>query len=185
MIDPHSKADSWKLFDRIASRYDRLNQILSFGMSLGWRRSMVECLPDRAGLEILDVATGTADIPLILLRSRPDIKKIIGVDLSQEMLSVGRRKLAKVDRSSRVELKAGDGQDLPFDDSTFDVVTVVFGLRNFPDFMKGITEAYRVLRVARSLFWNCPGRKFSLFARCTGSTCGIWSRWRALSFAET
>jgi demethylmenaquinone methyltransferase/2-methoxy-6-polyprenyl-1,4-benzoquinol methylase len=146
MTDPQSKTDSWKLFDRIAQRYDLLNQVLSFGMATGWRRSMIKGFPQKANLEVLDVATGTADIPLILSLSALNIRKIIGLDLSEGMLSVGRHKLARAGCSSRVDLRSGDGQDLLFDNNSFDVVTSGFGLRNFPDLMKGITEAYRVLR---------------------------------------
>ena len=146
MTDLQSKTDSWKLFDRIARRYDRLNLVLSFGMSTGWRCSMVACIPQKADLDALDVATGTADIPLILALSRSNVRKIIGLDLSEGMLSVGRQKLERAGCSSRIELRSGDGQALPFEDNAFDVVSCGFGLRNFPDLMKGITEAYRVLR---------------------------------------
>jgi demethylmenaquinone methyltransferase/2-methoxy-6-polyprenyl-1,4-benzoquinol methylase len=107
---------------------------------------MITFFPQRTDLDVLDVATGTADIPLILARSALNIRKIIGLDLSEGMLSVGRHKLERAGCSSRVELRAGDGQDLAFADNSFDVVTVGFGLRNFSDLMKGITEAYRVLR---------------------------------------
>jgi demethylmenaquinone methyltransferase/2-methoxy-6-polyprenyl-1,4-benzoquinol methylase len=146
MTDPQSKTDSWKLFDRIAQRYDLLNLVLSFGMAAGWRRSMITCFPQKTNLDVLDIATGTADIPLILSRSGLNIRKIIGLDLSEGMLSVGRHKLERAGCSSRIELRSGDGQELPFGDKSFDVVTVGFGLRNFPDLMKGLTEAYRVLR---------------------------------------
>jgi demethylmenaquinone methyltransferase / 2-methoxy-6-polyprenyl-1,4-benzoquinol methylase len=123
-----------------------LNQVLSFGMVMRWRRSLLAHFPRKADLDVLDVATGTADIPLILARSTLNIRKIIGLDLSEGMLAVARRKLEQAGCADRVELKVGDGQALPFQNNAFDVVTVGFGLRNFPDLMKGITEAYRVLR---------------------------------------
>ena len=125
MTDPQSKTDSWKLFDRIARRYDRLNQVLSFGMAAGWRRSIIRCFPQKVNLDVLDVATGTADIPLILARSPLSIRKIIGLDLSKGMLSVARHKLERAGGSSRIELRSGDGQNLPFDDNSFDIANAI------------------------------------------------------------
>jgi demethylmenaquinone methyltransferase / 2-methoxy-6-polyprenyl-1,4-benzoquinol methylase len=146
MNDLPSKTDSWRLFDRIARGYDRLNQVLSLGMVMRWRRSLVACFPNKADLDVLDVATGTADIPLILARSPLSTRKIVGLDLSEGMLAVARGKLGRSGFVDKIELKSGDGQALPFEDNSYDVVTVGFGLRNFPDLMKGIAEAYRVLR---------------------------------------
>ncbi len=140
------KSESPKMFDSIACRYDVLNQVLSFGMAMGWRQRIVACFPEKTDMLVLDVATGTADIPLLLARSLASIKRIVGVDLSQGMLAAGRRKVKRAGLSARIDLKTGDGQRLFFEDRSFDVVTLGFGLRNFPDPMQGLMEACRVLK---------------------------------------
>jgi demethylmenaquinone methyltransferase/2-methoxy-6-polyprenyl-1,4-benzoquinol methylase len=133
------------MFDNIAGTYDALNRVLSLGIDKGWRRKMIEVLKKEEAESILDVATGTADVALDIARELPN-SKVIGLDLSSEMLSVGRQKVQKEGFENRVKLVKGDCEALPYDNSTFDAITVAFGVRNFETLHKGIEEMYRVLK---------------------------------------
>jgi demethylmenaquinone methyltransferase/2-methoxy-6-polyprenyl-1,4-benzoquinol methylase len=133
-----------RMFDSIAPRYDVLNRVLSGGVDQQWRRivlkEVLEAQPDR----LLDVATGTAD--LALMAARKGVPKVIGVDIANQMLEVGRVKVTKADLDDRVELLNGDAEKLPFSDQQFDVATVAFGVRNFEDLAAGLKQIHRVLR---------------------------------------
>lgn len=135
--------ESWKIFDQIAENYDRINRVLSLGMDKGWRRKLIKSLPDKKNMEILDLATGTADQLLSLLNSGASIQKAYGIDLSKEMLEIGRKKIADRDN---VELLVADAQKLPFKENTFDAATFSFGIRNVPDPLQSLKEIYRTLK---------------------------------------
>lgn len=140
------KETSWKLFDEIAPRYDLLNRVLSFGLDLRWRKQLARFLPAKAELDLLDVAAGTADVLIILQQQCPRIRSAWGIDLSENMLAIGRQKISNKGLESKISLKKGDGQEIPFPDSSFDVVTVAFGIRNMPDVPRVLREIRRVLR---------------------------------------
>ena len=131
------------MFDRIAPRYDRLNRLLSLGVDVGWRRQAVRAALADAPARVLDVATGTADLALMLKRARPQTQ-VIGIDFAEVMLSLGRAKAARLGLG--VELLRGDALALPFDDASFDAITVAYGLRNFADVGRGLAEMRRVVR---------------------------------------
>jgi demethylmenaquinone methyltransferase/2-methoxy-6-polyprenyl-1,4-benzoquinol methylase len=133
-----------KMFNSISHRYDFLNHFLSLGIDRMWRKKAVKLLaPFKPGL-ILDVATGTGDFALETLSLKPS--HITGIDISEGMLDVGRKKIEKQKLTDLVELKFGDSENIPFEGNKFDAVTVGFGVRNFEDLEKGIAEIYRVLR---------------------------------------
>jgi demethylmenaquinone methyltransferase/2-methoxy-6-polyprenyl-1,4-benzoquinol methylase len=135
------------MFDRIAHRYDALNRVLSFGLDTGWRKRALAHLPrpaSPAGLRVLDVATGTADVALLLL-DRDDTAAVTGVDVSTAMLDHGRRKAAQHPRGEALVLQTGDATALPFGDGCFDAVTMAFGLRNVIDVDAALRELWRVL----------------------------------------
>jgi demethylmenaquinone methyltransferase/2-methoxy-6-polyprenyl-1,4-benzoquinol methylase len=132
------------LFDKIAYRYDLLNHLLSGGVDLYWRRTAVQTLIDLKPKRILDVATGTADFALATMRLQPD--EVIGVDISDAMLEVGRRKIAQKKLSERIRLHNGEAEQLKFDTGTFDAAIVAFGARNYENLDKGLCEMNRVLR---------------------------------------
>jgi demethylmenaquinone methyltransferase/2-methoxy-6-polyprenyl-1,4-benzoquinol methylase len=138
------------MFDSIAHRYDLLNHLLSFNIDRRWRRELVAFAGVRSGERVLDVATGTADVAIEFAR-RTAAAEIVGVDPSTKMLDVGREKLARGAHSGRIALLEGDALALPFDDGSFDVVTMAFGLRNLPDYTRGVREMSRVLRPAGRL----------------------------------
>ena len=137
------------MFDSISKRYDFLNHFLSLGIDKGWRRKAIAKLKNDHPKLILDVATGTADLAIEGLSLNPD--KIIGVDLSEGMLSMGRVKIQKAGQSDKIELVKGDSERLLFDDKHFDACTVGFGVRNFEHLDQGLQEIYRVLKPGAQL----------------------------------
>ena len=133
-----------KMFDNISHRYDFLNHFLSLGIDKGWRRRAVSFLVPLKPRQILDVATGTGDFALQSLSLNPE--KITGIDISEGMLDVGRRKVREKGLDNRVELRFGDSENIPFEGNTFDAVTVAFGVRNFQHLEQGLREMLRVLK---------------------------------------
>jgi ubiquinone/menaquinone biosynthesis methyltransferase len=134
-ITPYGSGDAKKaqvaqMFDNIAHRYDFLNHFFSLGIDKLWRRKAVRMLLSDGPVEILDVATGTADFAIEAAGKAPELK-VIGVDISAGMLDIGRTKVARAGQDGRVELVLGDGESLPFEDGRFDAFTVAFGVRNF------------------------------------------------------
>ena len=135
------------LFDRIAPSYDRLNRLMSFGLDLSWRRRAVKVLADSGQLlQVLDVASGTADFAIDIARRLPAGSRVTGVDISEQMLAVGRSKVKAAALQERVQLQTADAEKLPFEDGSFDRVSVAFGVRNFEDLPRGLAEMCRVLR---------------------------------------
>jgi demethylmenaquinone methyltransferase / 2-methoxy-6-polyprenyl-1,4-benzoquinol methylase len=133
-----------EMFNRIAPHYDLLNRVLSFGIDRIWRRRVVGLLQDLKMPYILDVATGTADMAIAASKLRTTL--IYAVDISSEMLAVARKKILKKGLQHTIFLKEGDSEALPFDKSSFDAITVAFGVRNFGDLGRGLTEITRVLK---------------------------------------
>lgn len=132
------------MFNNIASRYDFLNHFLSCGVDKIWRRKLVKRVAASDPQQVLDIATGTADLSIKLAKRCKNVK-IIGVDISEQMLQIGVKKVQKLGLSSRVELKKASAMQLPFADSSFNCVMVAFGVRNFENLRQGINEAYRVV----------------------------------------
>jgi len=133
------------MFDRIAPTYDRLNHLLSLGMDFSWRRRAVGQFDRDAGA-VIDLATGTGDLLIALLRARPDLTGAVGLDASENMLAICRAKLDRRRLGNRATLVCGDAAATSFDDATFDAVTMAFGLRNMPDVAEMLAEMYRTLK---------------------------------------
>ncbi len=131
------------LFNAIAYRYDLLNHLLSGGIDLYWRRKAIEHLRPDAPRTILDVATGTGDFALAALRLNPE--RVVGVDIAENMLAIGREKLRRRGAQHRVTFELGDAERLAFSDGTFDAAIVAFGVRNFENLNQGLREMRRVL----------------------------------------
>lgn len=134
-----------QMFNNIAPTYDKVNRVLSVGIDIGWRKKAINELKSLKPQLLLDVATGTADMAL-LLHKQLKCNEIIGVDISNEMLAVGRNKIKAADLDNKIKIYTGDSEHLEFKDNTFDAVTVTFGVRNFENLNKGLTEIYRVLQ---------------------------------------
>lgn len=136
---------SGQMFDEIAGRYDLLNRVMSMGIDQSWRRKTVAAmaLPEQA--RVLDLATGTADLAMMIARLHPDAK-VIGSDPSERMLEVGVDKVERDGLSERVALEVGDAQALPYEDNTFDGCCIAFGIRNVPDRTAALAEMARVTK---------------------------------------
>lgn len=137
------------MFDAIAPRYDLLNRVLSMGIDQRWRKNSINLLTEDQPQRILDVATGTADLAIEAMKLKPN--KVVGVDISEEMLSHGRVKIDKLGLSEVITLQRGDAERLPFSDAQFDAVLVAFGVRNFENLDQGLREIRRVLRKGGAL----------------------------------
>jgi demethylmenaquinone methyltransferase / 2-methoxy-6-polyprenyl-1,4-benzoquinol methylase len=133
-----------KMFNAISGRYDFLNHFLSLGIDIRWRKKAIQVLKQSSPKTILDVATGTGDFAIEALSLNP--MKIVGVDISEGMLEVGRRKIKSLGLEEKITLQLADSENLPFPDNSFDAVIVAFGVRNFENLEKGLKEMNRVLR---------------------------------------
>ncbi|AZJ34940.1 bifunctional demethylmenaquinone methyltransferase/2-methoxy-6-polyprenyl-1,4-benzoquinol methylase UbiE [Tenacibaculum singaporense] len=138
-----------QMFDNISEDYDGLNRVISLGIDVSWRKKVVKLVGENNPKQILDIATGTGDLALMMSELNPE--KIVGLDISEGMLQVGRQKIAKANLSNKIKMIVGDSENIPFPDNTFDAITVSFGVRNFENLDKGLTEILRVLK---------PGGKF-------------------------
>lgn len=149
-VKPYKNSDLSKkeqvatMFNNISKNYDGLNRVISFGIDVRWRKKVVKLVSKNNPQQILDIATGTGDLALMMSQLNP--KKIIGLDISEGMLEVGKQKVAKANLSDQIEMMVGDSENMPFDDNTFDAITVSFGVRNFANLDKGLTEIRRVLK---------------------------------------
>lgn len=133
-----------RMFDSISGNYDFLNHFLSLGIDIRWRKKAVKLLEAEKPKMILDVATGTGDFAIQTLSLNPD--KVIGIDISEGMLEVGRKKMMDRGYDAQIELLSGDSENLPFEQNKFDAVIVAFGVRNFENLEKGLAEMHRVLK---------------------------------------
>lgn len=136
---------SGAMFDGIAARYDLLNRIISLGIDQRWRKKTVASLEIGAEARVLDLATGTADLAIMVARTHP-AAQLVGLDPSRNMLAVGTRKVKEAGLDDRVTLVEGDAESLPFPDSSFDHICMAFGIRNVPDRAKALREMARVTR---------------------------------------
>ena len=149
-ISPYQNSNQSKkeqveqMFDTISGGYDQLNRVISFGIDRKWRKKVVRLVKDRQPESVLDIATGTGDLIISLAKS--DAKRLVGLDLSDGMLEIGRKKIVQKSLDDRIEMVQGDSEALPFEDASFDAITVAFGVRNFENLEKGLTEILRVLK---------------------------------------
>lgn len=148
-ITPYNSKDGKKdqveeMFDNIAPKYDFLNHLLSMGIDITWRKKAIRILGKKNPKVILDVATGTGDFAIEAKSLKPN--RIVGLDISEEMLNVGRKKIDKKGLSSLIEMVKADSEAMPFKEATFDAITVGFGVRNFAHLEVGLAEMLRVLK---------------------------------------
>lgn len=139
-----------RMFNSIAPVYDVMNRLMTLGIDRRWRRKTVRAAASACPRDILDIATGTGDLAIALANACPDAR-VTGVDLSEGMVEEGRRKVLKAGLQHRVTLRTADALQLPFDDESFDVITVAFGVRNFEHLSEGYAEMLRVLRPGGTL----------------------------------
>ena len=149
-VTPYNDVDTKRaqvenMFDNIAPYYDLLNRVLSLGIDKRWRTKAISHLQNLESPRILDVATGTCDVSLEMAK-KLNSPTIVGLDISAKMLEVGQKKIDKAGLQDIISLKQGESENLPFDDNTFDAVTVAFGVRNFDNLNQGLKEMNRVLK---------------------------------------
>ncbi|SHK22349.1 bifunctional demethylmenaquinone methyltransferase/2-methoxy-6-polyprenyl-1,4-benzoquinol methylase UbiE [Chryseobacterium polytrichastri] len=138
------------MFDNIAPKYDLLNHVLSMKIDVLWRNTLVNMMKKDNPQEVLDVATGTGDLAITIEKGTN--AKIIGLDLSQQMLNVGVNKIKKLNLDGKISMQKGDAENLPFEDNRFDAVSVAFGVRNFENLTKGLAELRRVVKDNKSVY---------------------------------
>lgn len=175
--DGSKKEQVQQMFDNIAHKYDFLNRFLSLGIDVGWRKKAIKMLAEHEPKKILDVATGTADFALATLPLQAE--EVIGVDISEGMLDVGRKKITD-QGITNVKLEYGDSEQLRFEDNQFDAVIVAFGVRNFENLDQGLAEINRVLRpggVAMILEFSKPTGLFGLiFSIYNKTLLPLWGK---------
>ncbi len=149
-ITPYKESDLGKkkqveqMFDNISGNYDSLNRMISLGTDQGWRKKVLKLVSQTNPVNILDIATGTGDLAILL--SKSNAVSITGLDLSAGMLEVGKQKVKALNLDSKITMIQGDSENLPFEDNYFDAITVGFGIRNFENLEKGLSEILRVLK---------------------------------------
>jgi len=149
VVPYQEKEDSKKtqvrqMFNGISRRYDFMNRVISGGIDIKWRKNVVEILMAKKPEKIIDVATGTGDLALALVQT--GASEIVGIDISEGMLEIGRQKVKKSERDHKIKMVIGDSENMAFPNDYFDAVTVAFGVRNFENLDQGLSEIYRVLR---------------------------------------
>ena len=157
------KHDSWKMFNRIANRYDLLNRLLSFGRDVAWRNLLTEQLPADKKMVVIDLATGTGDVLFDLLKKRSNIRYAVGIDPAWRMLTIGRQKSLKQPGAALISFINGDAQQLGIKGKSVDAVTMAFGIRNVPDVTAAVREMRRVLIGNGRLLileFSLPGNRF-------------------------
>ena len=143
------KAQVTEMFDNVSANYDLLNRVLTFGIDISWRKNVVALVKEGKAKKVLDIATGTGDLAIMMAKA--EIHDVTGLDISPGMLNIGIQKVKDQGLSEKVDMVIGDSEELPFDEGTFDAITVAFGVRNFENLELGLKEIHRVLKPKGSL----------------------------------
>jgi len=151
VIKPYQDSDKSKkeqmsdMFDTISQEYDGMNRMITFGIDMSWRKKVINMIAATKPNKVLDIASGTGDLA-IMTAQKTDTQEIIGADISEGMLQVGRQKIQKLGLENRIKMQWADSENLPFEDDYFDAISVAFGVRNFENLDKGLMEIRRVLK---------------------------------------
>jgi len=149
-ITPYSDSQLGKkeqvaqMFDTISGNYDGLNKVISFGTDAKWKKKIMRMIAEKNPKTILDIATGTGDLAILFAQTSADA--IIGLDISQGMLDIGKKKIEVLQLQSKIQMVLGDGESIPYPDNYFDAITVAYGVRNFENLEKGLSEILRTLK---------------------------------------
>tara|TARA_A100001015_G_scaffold151515_2_gene167994 strand:+ start:5532 stop:6233 length:702 start_codon:yes stop_codon:yes gene_type:complete len=143
----YKKSESWKMFNQISGTYDLLNNILSVGIHKNWKSKINSFFPIHTNLKVLDIATGTGDVIFSIMdKKNGDIQEIKGMDLSIDMMDIGKKKCEKKAYKNKVSFLEGDACKIPFDDQFFDVITISFGIRNVSNYKQALSEMKRAIK---------------------------------------
>lgn len=151
VIKPYQDSDKSKkeqmsdMFDTISQEYDGMNRMITFGIDMSWRKKVINMIAATKPNKVLDIASGTGDLA-IMTAQKTDAQEIIGADISEGMLQVGKQKIQKLGLENRIKMQWADSENLPFEDDYFDAISVAFGVRNFENLDLGLTEIRRVLK---------------------------------------
>jgi demethylmenaquinone methyltransferase/2-methoxy-6-polyprenyl-1,4-benzoquinol methylase len=145
-IDVPCRKEIWQMFNQISPTYDLVNRVFTFGLDQLWRKKMCSFLPKSPEMQILDCATGTGDQIIALMKKRPDIATIIGIDLADAMVEIGKKKISKKPYARKISFQVASALQIPYPDHHFDCVTISFGIRNVTDIMAAFKEFRRVLK---------------------------------------
>ncbi|MGB5508321.1 bifunctional demethylmenaquinone methyltransferase/2-methoxy-6-polyprenyl-1,4-benzoquinol methylase UbiE [Robiginitalea sp.] len=159
--DQNKKEQVRQMFDTISGKYDGLNRLITFGTDTFWRKRIIRLVSSQHPQSVLDIATGTGDLALAF--GNTPAREIVGLDLSPGMLEIGKKKVASKGMQQKISMVLGDSEALEFEDQSFDAVTVAFGVRNFENLEKGLSEIYRVLKpggILAILETSVPEKKF-------------------------
>ncbi len=144
-VSEKTSKEIWKTFDQISNSYDPLNALLSFGIDTLWRKRLTQFLPKGEDIRLLDLATGTADQVIEIIKKAKQVKSALGIDLSQEMIRIGQKKIIDKPYAHRVSLMEGDAMNISMRDESVECVTISFGIRNVEDVERCLSESLRVL----------------------------------------
>ncbi|NND63064.1 MAG: bifunctional demethylmenaquinone methyltransferase/2-methoxy-6-polyprenyl-1,4-benzoquinol methylase UbiE [Flavobacteriaceae bacterium] len=150
-VTPYKESEAGKkeqveqMFDSISGNYDGLNRVISLGTDVKWRKKVIKMVLEKDPTSILDIATGTGDLAIQFAKKSNDAS-IVGLDISEGMLSVARKKILDTSLQSKIDFIKGDSEAMPFEENSFDAITVSFGIRNFETLEKGLGEILRVLK---------------------------------------
>ncbi len=142
----HLRKNVWKVFDQISPSYDLLNHILSFGTDFYWRKQLIKHLPKKQKIYLLDLATGTADQLIAIVKHAKQVKSALGIDLSEKMLRIGQKKIIDKPYAHQMTLLKGDATHIAMENASIDCITISFGIRNVLDTNKCLEECMRVLK---------------------------------------
>jgi demethylmenaquinone methyltransferase / 2-methoxy-6-polyprenyl-1,4-benzoquinol methylase len=145
-IDAPCRKEIWQMFNQISPTYDLVNRVFTFGLDQLWRKKMCAFLPKSQEMQILDCATGTGDQIIALMKKRPDIATVIGIDLADAMVEIGKKKISKKPYAGKISFQVASALQIPYPDHHFDCVTISFGIRNVTDVMAAFKEFRRVLK---------------------------------------
>ena len=172
-----------EMFDGIAGKYDFMNRFLSAGIDVRWRKKAIKILAKDNPAHVLDMATGTADMAIMACKLLKGTR-ITGIDLSEGMLEVGRKKVEKENLTGRIQLQLGDSEAIKFSENTFDAVMAAFGVRNFGNLEKGLSEMHRVMKPGAQLVileFSKPEKRairglYNIYMRLVAPTVARWFR---------
>ena len=158
-----NREKAWEMFNKISSRYDFLNRMLSFGQDIRWRKKVSSYISKEKKYHLLDLATGTGDLMLTIVKNNKSVIQAVGLDMADKMLLIGQQKISDLGLENKVQMVRGNAENIPFESESYDIVTIAFGIRNVVDLQKSLNEIFRVTKnngQVLILEFSLPSNKF-------------------------